>query len=63
VRCGLVPRTMHGKALLKRLLFGPLVRYPDELQEEMAPSWRPYSIPSTDTASGFKVIYAVGRCR
>ncbi len=65
VRCGLVPRTLQGRALLKRLFLGPVVPYPIELQEELAPSWRQHSIPSTDDASGFKVIYAVGhlQCR
>jgi len=63
VWCGLVPPTMQGKALLKRLFPGPLVPYPTELQEEQTPPWRQYSIPSTDHAAGFKVTYAVGRRR
>lgn len=63
VRWGLVPRTMRGKGMLKRLFLGPLVPYPAELQEELAPAWRQQAIPATDEATRFKVIYAVGHCR
>lgn len=58
----LVPRTMKRKVLLKRLFLGPLVRYPRELREESAPAALRYPLAATDDTSGFKVIYALGRC-
>lgn len=35
VRCGLMPRTMRGKVLLKRIFFGRLQPYPHELTDGM----------------------------
>lgn len=57
----LLPRTMRGKAWLKRVFFGPLIRYPFELDETLAPAAPRSPIAATDTAAGFKVIYALGR--
>ena len=61
VGLGLIPRTMRNKALLKRIFLGPLVPYPLELDATLAPA-APLSPIGADEASGFKVIYALGRC-
>lgn len=55
----LVPRTLRGRARLKRLIFGPLPVVPPELPAdyaEVAPR-----VPVTgDTVPGFKVLYVEG---
>lgn len=61
VRLRLMPRTMRGKAWLKRLFLGPLMPYPAELHERLAPVARRHSIASVDDSAAFKVLYAVGR--
>jgi SAM-dependent methyltransferase len=57
----LVPRTMKGKELLKRVFFGPLVDFPAELaagqgQAEPIAPW-----PPTDPADRYMVIYAAAQ--
>jgi SAM-dependent methyltransferase len=61
VALGLVPRTLAGRARLKRLLVGRLVTVPLELDESFAPVAPPLPISSTDDAARFKVFYALGR--
>jgi ubiquinone/menaquinone biosynthesis C-methylase UbiE len=56
----LIPRSMRGKELLKRLFYGQLTRLPPELVdegpvEELVPLQPPW------TAAGYKVIYALAR--
>jgi SAM-dependent methyltransferase len=61
VALGLVPKTMKGKALLKRIFYGNLT----ELGPEIDVS-RPLSeiVPvSSGRVTGYKVLYAVGRLR
>lgn len=60
VRLRVMPRTMKGKTLLKRLAFGPLVPYPVELDAALVPEAPRSAVAACETA-GFKVIYAVGR--
>ena len=60
VTLGLVPKTMRGKRLLKRLFFGQLVVFPPELREDMAPYHAPVPLTGVGQVSGYKVLYAVG---
>lgn len=60
VTLGLVPKTMRGKRLLKRLFLGRLVPFPAELREEMAPYREPVALGGTGRVGGYKVLYAVG---
>jgi len=53
----LIPKTMKGKELLKRLFLGPLQPFPAELQSTAAS--QPL-VPVSSGAGGFKVIYAEG---
>lgn len=62
VALDLVPATLRGRALLKRVFLGPLVRYPFELDQAMAPVAPRFPLAARGDAGSFKVIYAVGRC-
>jgi SAM-dependent methyltransferase len=57
----LVPRTLKGRARLKRLLYGKLLELPAELRTG-AGSIAPRASLQGD-ASGFKVLYVTGRKR
>lgn len=59
VRLHLIPATMRGKERLKRLVYGPLSALPAELQN--GPAALVVPLPGDMPASGFKVLYAVGR--
>lgn len=59
----LIPRTMRGKELLKRIFLGALIPVPAELDEGMAPYSPPVAIPLDGPCPGYKVLYAVGRAR
>jgi ubiquinone/menaquinone biosynthesis C-methylase UbiE len=58
VRLRLIPRTMSGKALLKRIFLGPLLPMPAELCSTLAPVDEPSTAPMTASAS-FRILYAV----
>lgn len=57
----LIPKTMKGKALLKRLVYGELERLPAEVRDGMAevPPLRP--IAGDAAVTDYKVLYAIGR--
>lgn len=55
----LMPKTMAGKRLLKRLFLGRLVDFPAELRDGAATYREPAALPPGH-ASGHKVLYAVG---
>jgi Methylase involved in ubiquinone/menaquinone biosynthesis len=57
VSLGLIPKTMAGKKLLKRLVFGRLQQMPAEITEEMYPYLPPDSIGSQYPDQKHKVIY------
>ena len=57
----LAPRTMRGRAVLKRLIFGRLVPIPPEVTDEMADFNVLVPINYNSSISNYKVIYAVGR--
>ncbi|MGE3277316.1 MAG: class I SAM-dependent methyltransferase [Vicinamibacterales bacterium] len=58
VRLGLVPKTMKGKRLLKRVFLGPLLPAPAELTQTLAPVDEPVDAP-LDHAATFRILYAV----
>ena len=60
VRLKLIPRTMRGKTLLKRMFVGPLVPVPVELAPGLAPVDEPLPALLCDS-SKFRIIYAVAR--
>jgi len=59
----LVPRTMKGREVLKRLFFGRLTPIPPEVTEGMADLEPLVPIPTDTVNSSYKVLYAVGRAR
>lgn len=60
VRLKLIPKTMGGKTLLKRMFLGPLTPVPAELTPGCASIDLPQDSP-IDAAPNFRVIYAVAR--
>ncbi|HZR26257.1 MAG TPA: class I SAM-dependent methyltransferase [Vicinamibacterales bacterium] len=58
VRLRLIPRTMRGKTLLKRVFLGPLMPVPSELTPDIAPIDEPRSVPLAE-ATRYRIIYAV----
>jgi SAM-dependent methyltransferase len=61
VRVRLIPPTMKGKELLKRLFLGPLVAFPPEVAEAMAPYCAPARLRPDAPIRDFKVLFAVGQ--
>ena len=59
VHFNLMPKTMQGKELLKRIFLGELKPFPSEVQEGMADFASPIPIPNKGRNSNYKVIYAV----
>ncbi|MCI0532567.1 MAG: hypothetical protein L0Y74_11595 [candidate division Zixibacteria bacterium] len=57
----LIPKTMRGKELLKRLFFGKLIPIPAEIEENGHHFQKPVLIPHNSPNSTYKVIYAVAR--
>lgn len=56
---GLMPRTMAGKKILKRLVFGSLVPMPAEIVVGMVPDVAPVPIPADGPDRRHKVIFCV----
>lgn len=61
VRLGLMPKTMSGKKLLKRLVFGGLVDMPREIDAATAPVVTPKRIPGDQPCRDYKVVYCAAR--
>jgi SAM-dependent methyltransferase len=59
VKFDLMPKTMAGKKLLKRIVFGKLVTLPSELSEESGALQTPCIIDSTTPDVSHKVIFSV----
>ena len=57
----LMPKTMAGKRVLKRLFLGSLVDFPGEIREGMAAYSEPAPLAAAPDRSEVKVLYAVGR--
>lgn len=58
-KVGLIPRTLKGRALLKRLLFGRLLRVPDELDGNFGATAHLTALDRGKVRT-FKVIYVTG---
>ena len=57
---GLMPRTMKGKAWLKRIFLGPLTAMPAELHDGIAQYDEPKPLSDASQASRFKILFAAG---
>jgi len=57
----IMPKTMKGKELLKRIFFGKLQILPAEIDEKMAEYSPPLPISPTSPNPHYKVLYAVAR--
>ncbi|MBI2500397.1 MAG: class I SAM-dependent methyltransferase [Deltaproteobacteria bacterium] len=60
VKLHLIPKTMKGKVLLKRLFFGGLVKLPWELKEGDATYEEPVALPADQVDTVHTALYAVG---
>lgn len=61
VKLHLIPKTMKGKELLKRIFFGHLTRIPRELTPDLAELEPLIPIDKISDLSQYKMIYAVAR--
>jgi SAM-dependent methyltransferase len=61
VKLHLIPRTMKGKELLKRIFFGRLTTIPRELSPGVAPIEPLVRIEEAGDLTKYKMIYAVAR--
>lgn len=61
IALGLIPKTMKGKELLKRIFFGRLTPLPPEVEEGMGGYSAPTPISAQDPCVDYKTIYAVAR--
>lgn len=61
VRLHLIPRSMKGKEVLKRFIYGRLTPLPPEAVDGMAPLSPLTALRNGDLTRGWKVLYAVGR--
>ena len=61
VKFGLVPKTLEGKKIIKRLIFGSLVKTPPEIEikENRVPFVEPTKLSSSQPDNIHKVIYCV----
>ena len=57
----LMPRTMKGKELFKKIFFGKLSPLPNEVEEGMCEYIPPEPIPCDSRNHKYKVTYAVAR--
>jgi SAM-dependent methyltransferase len=63
VAIGLIPKTMRGKELLKRLFLGKLVQMPREIGWGMAAFEMPVPVEHSVPDREHKVVYAMGQRR
>lgn len=61
VSMGLMPTTMTGKKLLKRLVFGEMVRMPVELTPDMGTPVKPDPVAADRPCMDYKVIFVAAR--
>lgn len=57
VELGLVPKSMAGKKLLKKLVFGNLIKMPAEITDDMAGYEEPTKLSPSQADKRHKVIY------
>jgi SAM-dependent methyltransferase len=60
-RLRLIPSSMNGKRFLKRLVFGPLVKMPQELNSSDANYIAPQPIPADRSDTRHQVLYCLAR--
>lgn len=60
VRFHLIPKTMRGKGVLKRLVYGKLSGLPAELIDNGGRECPLVCVPHSQPTSNYKVIYAIG---
>jgi len=60
-RLGLIPKTTSGKKLLKRLVFGKLVKMPAEIREDTCLHVKPSTLDPSVPDIGHKVIFCAAR--
>jgi SAM-dependent methyltransferase len=63
VSVNMVPGSMKGKTIFKRIFYGKLTPLPPELEENGTPFDRPQPIQTVADPSRYRVIYAVARPR
>lgn len=61
VSLGLMPKTMAGKKLLKKLVFGQMVPLPAEINANTCLYEKPQPIAADQPNTGFKVIYCAAK--
>ncbi|MGD9728943.1 MAG: class I SAM-dependent methyltransferase [Nitrospiraceae bacterium] len=61
VRLRLIPSTMKGKVLLKRIFLGKLVSLPAAIADGLAPYCEPVPIDAEQPVRDFKIIFAMAR--
>ena len=59
----LIPKTMKGKELLKRLFLGSLSPLPSEVHKGMAGYTPPVAISDTEACTRFKILFALAHLR
>ena len=57
VKLDLIPKTTSGKKILKRFVFGPLVKLPAEINDTTSPHIEPVEISSSAPDTRHKVIF------
>jgi SAM-dependent methyltransferase len=62
-RAGLIPKTMRGRELFKRLIFGPLTTLPAEIHPNGYAYEPPVPIHPTEPQRDYTILYALGRLR
>jgi len=60
-KLGLVPKTMWGKAVIRRIVFGKLPSMPRDLSELEIPCTPPVPVPSGTTDRLHRSLYVVAR--
>ena len=63
VALGLIPKTMKGKEILKRIFFGKLLAIPREIEDGMVKYHPPVLISCNSPSSQYRVLFAVARSR
>jgi galactose-1-phosphate uridylyltransferase len=59
VKFGLVSKTLEEKKIMKKLIFGRLVKMPDEIKENIVSFIEPTKLSSSQPDNKHKVIYCV----
>lgn len=60
-RLGLIPKSMSAKKLLKRFVFGSLVKMPAEIRDDSCPHVAPEALPADRPDTRHKVLFCAAR--